>query len=254
MLLVCLKVPYIWIGQSALLIGATGQTGRLLLRELLASPHFTRVGEAGRRLTSINELPADSRLKFEQTRVDFENIEAAGLKDGKWNVVFISLGTTRHQAGSAANFEKIDREYVISAARAAKADIDQRLVYISAANANPESSLLYARSKGLTEQGLAELGYSDTIIFRPAFLKNNEQTAKESRPLAYIVGAFATAMSFFNNHWQIGVDQLAKSLLIAGTVGSSDLPPVADSTRARWGGKAFTAISNRGALMLSQSL
>lgn len=31
------------------------------------------------------------------------------------------------------------------------------------------------RSKGLTENGLAELGYKDTIIFRPGFLANAER-------------------------------------------------------------------------------
>ena len=34
------------------------------------------------------------------------------------------------------------------------------------------------RSKGLTEEGLAHLGYDDTIIFRPGFLAgaNREET------------------------------------------------------------------------------
>ena len=65
--------------------------------------------------------------------------------------LFCSLGSTRAQAGSAAAFEKIDREfvlpfllasfgyfiflrYVINAARAAKSDDpahEQRLVYVS---------------------------------------------------------------------------------------------------------------------------
>lgn len=31
------------------------------------------------------------------------------------------------------------------------------------------------RSKGLTENQLAELGYSDTIVFRPGFLANAER-------------------------------------------------------------------------------
>lgn len=42
------------------------------------------------------------------------------------------LGTTKKNAGSAEAFEKIDREYVINAARAAKAEgTDQRIVYVS---------------------------------------------------------------------------------------------------------------------------
>jgi len=45
--------------------------------------------------------------------------------------------------------------------------------------ANPKSSALYPRSKGLTEQALAELGYKDTIIFRPSVLSNTQRS--ESR-------------------------------------------------------------------------
>jgi len=45
--------------------------------------------------------------------------------------------------------------------------------------ANPNTSALYTRSKGLTEQALAELGYKDTIIFRPGLLTNTRRS--ESR-------------------------------------------------------------------------
>jgi len=80
--------------------------------------------------------------------------------------------------------------YVVNAARAAKVDSPQRLVYISVCPpspsrinlpqltpwefqtgmADPSSRFLYSRSKGLTELGLAKLGYADTIIFRPGVL------------------------------------------------------------------------------------
>ena len=42
--------------------------------------------------------------------------------------------------------------------------------------ANPKSSAFYTRSKGLTEQALAELGYKDTIVFRPGFLSNTQRS------------------------------------------------------------------------------
>lgn len=116
--------------KSALIIGATGATGKHLLKELLASNDFSRVGEYGRRVTPADQLGGASS-KLEQKVIDFEKIEEAGLKDGKWDVVFITyvvrfksalwpaehrrktrLGTTRAAAGSAEAFERIDREYV----------------------------------------------------------------------------------------------------------------------------------------------
>ena len=76
--------------KSALIFGATGQTGRHLLRELVASPTFTRVCEAGRRVTPAEDLPAQASGKLEQKVIDFERLDEAGLKEGQWDVVFIA--------------------------------------------------------------------------------------------------------------------------------------------------------------------
>ena len=75
--------------KSALIIGATGQTGGHLLKELLASPHFSKVGEYGRRVTAPESL-AEGKEKLEQKTIDFENLSAAGLKEGKWDVVYVT--------------------------------------------------------------------------------------------------------------------------------------------------------------------
>src|SRR6266567_717500 len=76
-------------GQSALIIGATGQAGRHLLQNLLISPHFTRVGEYGRRLTPSEQI-INGKDKLEQKVIDFEKLQESGLKQGKWDVVFIT--------------------------------------------------------------------------------------------------------------------------------------------------------------------
>lgn len=139
-------------GQTALLIGATGATGRHVLRELLKDPQFTRVGEFGRRSLPESELHGVDTSKLQRKVVDFEKLDEKEWKEGRWDIVYITLGTTRNQAGSAEAFEKIDREYVINAAKAAKStdpSHHQRLVYLSSGGANASSSFLYTRSKGL---------------------------------------------------------------------------------------------------------
>lgn len=95
---------------SALLIGATGSVGKQLLPLILSSPNFSHVGEFGRRVTSF-ETP---NAKLEQKTIDFEKLPEAGLKDGAWDVVFITLGTTKAIAGSKEAFTKIDKTHVYS--------------------------------------------------------------------------------------------------------------------------------------------
>lgn len=236
--------------KSALILGATGQTGRHLLRELIASPTFSRVCEAGRRVTPAEELPAQASGKLEQKVIDFERLDEAGLKDGNWDAVFITLGTTLKLAGSQENFTKIDKEYVVNAAKAAKVDKDQQLVYVSVGLANPESMSFYLRSKGSTEKALAELGYKDTVVFRPALLANVERP--EGRLLESIIVKVTGVLSRISPRFEIGVDKLAKSARIAGELGTSGLPSSVMATQMNWGGRNFTAIDNKGAVFLSR--
>ena len=114
--------------RSALIIGATGGVGQVLLQDILKSNNFNRVGEFGRRVTEAAKLPAEAQGKLEQKTIDFEHLDAATLREGNWDTVFITsvsssdlilrdvltrccrLGTSRAVAGTPENFEKIDRE------------------------------------------------------------------------------------------------------------------------------------------------
>lgn len=115
---------------TAVIFGATGATGRHVLRELLESPSYSKVLEAGRRVTPVDTLPASAKDKLVQQTVDFEKLEAEKLSG--YDHVYITcvqclvyvcidvetyglgrLGTTRKAAGSAEAFERIDREYVL---------------------------------------------------------------------------------------------------------------------------------------------
>ncbi|KAG1771493.1 hypothetical protein EDD22DRAFT_1027356 [Suillus occidentalis] len=237
---------------TALILGSTGATGRHLLRELLSSNEWSKVGEYGRRVTPEADLP-QNRGKLEQKTIDFENLEAAGLKDGRWDVVFVTLGTTRAKAGSAEMFEKIDREYVVNACKAAKTgdpEHKQRVVYLSSGGANPSSPFLYAKSKGLTELGIARLGYADTIVFRPGLLKGAKRA--DPRLAETIVGYVTGAMSYFTSSVEIHVPVLAKAIMKAGVLGSSGLPPAVGATKAGQEDAWFTVIGNKGALVLGQ--
>jgi len=146
---------------------------------------------------------------------------------------------------------KIDREYVLNAARAAKSDDPnrkQRLIYVSSGGANPNSMLLYPRSKGLTEQGLATLGYDDLIIFRPGMLMDAERP--ERRYVENIAEVLVGFLGKFSNKLGITVDTVAKSIRIAGELGSDEIPTDMKSTESL-GGPSFTVIDNAQALKLA---
>ncbi|KAJ3832605.1 hypothetical protein F5878DRAFT_500608, partial [Lentinula raphanica] len=65
------------------------QTGQHLLKELLNSPNYSQVHEYGRRVTDT-ELLSNGKDKLQQKVIDFEKLNELGLKDGNWDVVFIT--------------------------------------------------------------------------------------------------------------------------------------------------------------------
>ena len=78
------------MSESVLLFGATGAVGRHVLRDLLASNHFSRVVEAGRRVTAADALAnAPGKEKLVQKEIAFENLDASNLQKDKADVVII---------------------------------------------------------------------------------------------------------------------------------------------------------------------
>ncbi|KXN84259.1 Oxidoreductase HTATIP2 [Leucoagaricus sp. SymC.cos] len=242
------------VPKKALILGATGQTGRVLLRELLASSQFSKVGEYGRNITPGDDIRI-GKDKLEQKVINFDKLDEASLQDGRWDVVYITLGTTRKNAGSAEAFEKIDRDYVINAANAARVpDIEQRLVYLSrhkSAGANSASSFLYPRSKGQTEIGLAKLGYNDTIVFRPGMLLGAHR--KETRIAESILVTITGALSHISDSISIQIPMLAKAICRAGILGSGALPASAAASTVGKDEAKFTMIPNSGGIALGNA-
>jgi uncharacterized protein YbjT (DUF2867 family) len=85
-------------------------------------------------------------------------------------VAFCCLGTTIRQAGTEQAFRRVDVDHVLAFARAAKAALAQRFVFVSSAGADPRSKYFYLRTKGEVEESLAALGFTSLDILRPSAL------------------------------------------------------------------------------------
>ncbi|GAA6060366.1 hypothetical protein JCM10212_004550 [Sporobolomyces blumeae] len=239
-----------------ILLGATGATGKEALVHALACPSIDKVYSFGRRAPTLDP-PSDKlihqsldfdKLLLDKSSPEYE-AEARKLRDVDASAVLIALGTTRKAAGSAEAFEKIDREYVVKAAEAAKTSGKQRLVYLSAASSNSSSSFLYVKSKGLTEEALAALGYSETFIVRPGYL-DVPGGRNESRLAESIFGKVMNAFSTFSDSLKIDTPVLGKALVNAA-VSSGPLAKFAKPETLK-GHPAF-GITNAAAIKLGKA-
>ena len=148
---------------KALIIGATGATGKDLLLQLLADDTYTEVHCFVRKPMSI------SHPKLHAHVINFDTPEAwADLLHG--DVAFSCLGTTLAMAGSKEAQWRVDYDYQYAFAQQCKANGVPTFVLVSAAGATAQSKLFYNRMKGQLEDAMKALEFTRLLIFQPSVL------------------------------------------------------------------------------------
>ncbi|HMO60535.1 MAG TPA: oxidoreductase [Ferruginibacter sp.] len=156
--------------KTALIIGATGLTGKQLTYLLLGDKRYAKV-------VLLVRTPLDTvHQKLEQVVYDFDN---PGEQMIKADDVYCCLGTTIRKAGSKAAFYKVDYEYVLQIAHAAYKNGAKNFALVSSMGANKKSSFFYQRTKGEIEEAISRIGFEGCYIFRPSILKGHRN---EFRP------------------------------------------------------------------------
>jgi len=148
---------------KALIIGATGATGKELVQVLLNSPGYTEVAIFVRRPLGI------THPKLEEVLTDFDNPEDV-FPFINGDVLFSCLGTTLKTAGSKEKQWHIDYEIPLQFATLAKKNGVDKTVLLSAYGAAAASSVFYSQVKGKLEEAMAALAFDQYIIFRPGLL------------------------------------------------------------------------------------
>jgi uncharacterized protein YbjT (DUF2867 family) len=162
--------------KKALLIGATGLTGKECLNLLLNDDFYNGVEIWVRKSTGI------IHEKLKEKIIDFDKIHLIANIDA--DHVFCCLGTTIGKAGSQANFTRIDHDYVIACAKVAEKSHAESFLYISSIGANKDSGNFYLRTKGQVEESLKKIIIPSVIIFRPSMLLGARQEHRFGEQIA----------------------------------------------------------------------
>lgn len=195
---------------KALVIGATGSTGELLVDELLADTGYTSVTVFVRRATGKRHP------KLTEQIIDFSNIYSH--KDLIIGDVFFScLGTTLKAAGSKENQIKIDFDIPATFAKLARENGVPSFVLLSAYGASAQSRVFYSQIKGKLEDKIAELGFPQYIIFKPGLL-SRAGTDRFGEKVMDNLLRFANSLGLFRKFRPLPTNLLAKKLAIAPKV------------------------------------
>jgi len=152
-------------GQTAVIAGATGLVGSLLLQKLLKDDAFGKVVALTRKLS---EIP---HPKLENVVVDFNDIESIRKSFSQADVIFCCVGTTQKKVkGDHAAYRKVDLDIPAHLGKVGLEKGVRQFIFVSSVGANTSSNNFYLRLKGEVENAVSELGYECLYIIRPSML------------------------------------------------------------------------------------
>lgn len=207
---------------KALILGATGATGRDLTKILLEDKDFSEVHIFVRKPLNIKDLKLETHI------VNFVNFESwRDLVSG--NIAFSCLGTTLKVAGSKEAQRKVDYDYQLNFAKSAKENDVENFVLVSSYGANPNSKIFYSRMKGELEEAIKNLNFDKTTFFQPGMLER-----KNSERFGEVVGLkllkLANKMALFKSQKPLPTKTLAKAMVNAAKIKSNGLAEIKLST------------------------
>ena len=192
---------------KALIIGATGATGKDLVTQLLEDDTYSEVH------CFVRKPLALTHPKLHTLVVDFETPEAwADLVRG--DVAFSCLGTTLAVAGSKEAQWRVDYDYQYAFAQQCRANGVPTFVLVSAAGATAQSKLFYNRMKGQLEDAVKALGFSCLLIFQPSILirSNSDRGIENFTVKAF---KFLNKLSILKRYRPMPTEILAQKMLSA---------------------------------------
>ena len=162
---------------KAIVIGATGATGKELVKKLLEDTDFSTVSIFVRKSPKINHR------KIIINEIDFARIENfEKLVNG--DVLFSCLGTTLREAGSKAKQFTVDYSYQYEFAKLASKNGVKFYSLVSSAGANSKSIFFYPKIKGQLEESVKKLKFKTIHIFQPPSLIRQDELIRPGEKIA----------------------------------------------------------------------
>ena len=157
--------------KTALLFGSSGLVGGQILNRLINDVNYSKIK------IFVRSEPEIQSNKLEIIKTDFNDLE--NFKDYiKGDDCFFCIGTTKQNSPNKNEYQKVELEIPKKIAQIARANSVKSFIFVSSIYANPNSSGDYVKFKGLVEEELKKLNFSNLGILRPSFLMGDR---KENR-------------------------------------------------------------------------
>jgi uncharacterized protein YbjT (DUF2867 family) len=161
------------MSKTAIILGASGLTGGVVLKKLLADKRYKTIKLFSRKSTGISHPKIIEKVGNIVALENFKN-------DFKADEVYCCIGTTTKIPNKTV-YKSIDFGIPSTAAKLTKENKISTFLVVSALGANAKSGVFYSNTKGAMEQVVLEQKIPNTYILRPSIIsgKRNENRALE---------------------------------------------------------------------------
>ena len=190
----------------ALVIGATGATGRELVQLLLKDDDISQV------IIFVRTAPKIKHKKLKIHVIDFKDLEESKEKI-KGDILFSALGTTKKDAGGKDQQYEIDYTFQYKFAKIAADNGLGQLSLVSSVGANAKSSFFYPKIKGALEEAVKKLDFKKIDIFQPPMLIRPPDLIREGEKSGIKILNRLNKIGILKSQKPLAVEALAEKML-----------------------------------------
>jgi len=195
------------MANKAVIAGASGLTGNILLNILLQESHYNEV------LVIVRKpLPIEHK-KLVQLVVDFDKLDDFG-QSITGDAFFCCLGTTKAKTPDRDLYHKIEHNYPVQLAQIAFTNGFKQFHFMSSVGADSKASGDYLKWKGETEDDIQKLNFPVLHIYRPSLLTGNRGEFRLVEKIAEVIMKVIDPLLFgnFKKYVSIKASTVAKAM------------------------------------------
>ena len=190
----------------ALVLGATGATGRELVKLLLEDSNFMQVS-----------IFVRSKIDIDHEKLIIHKIDFTRLNEYnnliKGDILFSALGTTKKEAGGKKEQFLVDYTYQYEFAKMASQNGVNHYSLISSIGADKNSFFFYPKIKGALESSIKSLEFNKIHIFQPPSLIRQPELIRSGERYSINFLHVINKLGFFKSFKPILVKDLAKKII-----------------------------------------
>lgn len=161
--------------KQIVIAGATGLIGQAVCSQL---------SDVSIHVTVLTRRPIKPRFSHHNVLItDFEQVELPSVATNT-GAVLCALGTTIKKAGSKTAFTRVDLDFVLNVANAAKRAGYQKFIVISSLGVSDNTRNFYLQTKARMERELTALNFDSLVILRPSLLLGEREEFRLGEKIA----------------------------------------------------------------------